>query len=448
MIAPRPVPGAPAGYAFPRADRYEVGAGQVLAVHMPGQAFAAVRLVQPAGAVAEDVSAAGVSMLTADCLEDGSEGDSSLAPALERHGAEWAAGVGWDSFITGVDVPVNRIEAAARLLAEAVRRPALRPDDVIRRRDQMVERFTLDNSYAPTLAGRAVGGQLFEGRYAVPVSGEPGSLAALEPDAVAAFHAANVAAAAGTLVVTGDLDGVDVAELGRIVFGDAQVPAEAPGAGLREVSAPVPRVVVIDRPDSVQSAIVLAHRAPARREVRLAALRGAGEVLGGMFTSRLNLELRERRGYTYGAHARFDLRRDAGVFLAATSVDTPTTADTVSASVAEIERLREGGVTDDELEAVKQSNTVGLPVRYATAGAVASALVERIVHDLPEDHVDLLRADFEALTDEDLRWAARTYLHPDRLVAVVVGEAAAITEPLEKTGLGPVVVRDPGTLWS
>ncbi|PSK92251.1 putative Zn-dependent peptidase [Murinocardiopsis flavida] len=447
MLQSRPVPGAPKPYTFPRPRRVQVGGGTVVAIDVPGQLYASVRLVQRSGGAAEPLDRMGVATLTGEALEDGILGDSSLAPALERHGAEWACRVSWDSFVTGVDAPVNRITDATALFAEALRTPALRADDVVRRRDQLVERFALENSMASTLAARSIGGQLFSGRYATPLGGGPARLRALTPESVADFHTSTIASVAGTLVVVGDLAGVDLEALGRTVFGDAAPavaqPVAAPGTGDGER----PRIVVLDRPGSVQSALVLAHRAPSRAEIDLVPAESAGEVLGGMFNSRLNMELRERLGYTYGVGCRFDLRRDAGVFYISTQVEAPTTAHSISTTLAEIERLRSDGANEGELTSVKESNTVGLPVAYSTSRALASALVEIVVHDLPEDHVDRLRAGYERLTAEELHAAAERYLRPEEAVIIVAGDAGELRGSLEDLDVGPVEVRDPETLW-
>ncbi len=252
----------------------------------------------------------------------------------------------------------------------------------------------------------------------------------------------------GTLIVVGDLSGVNLEELGAAVFGDA---APAPQ---RHTTAPEtapgerPRIIILDRPGSVQSAFVLAHHAPSRTEIDLPRAEGMSDVLGGMFTSRLNLELREKLGYTYGVGSRFDLRRDSGVFLISTQVDAPTTAHSITVTLEQIAQLRQEGVTEKELQAVRESHTVGLPVTYASAGRMAWALIEMVVYDLPEDHVDRLRAGYEQLTVDGLNQAAQEYLHPEDAVVTVVGDAESLRGPLEELGVGPVTVQNPETLWS
>ena len=180
----RPDLGAPASYTFPKPQRVSVGGGTVVAIDVPGQQLASLRLVHPFGGAVEPLDAMGVSALTSEALEDGPDGNSSLAPALERYGAEWISRVNWDGFITGLDAPTSRLGDAVRLFADAVRRPALTADDVVRRREQLLERFWLDASSASTLAMRSLGGQLFTGRYATPLAGGPVKLAAITPETV------------------------------------------------------------------------------------------------------------------------------------------------------------------------------------------------------------------------------------------------------------------------
>ncbi|GAA3763489.1 pitrilysin family protein [Salinactinospora qingdaonensis] len=448
ILQPRPRLGDPTPYTFPKPRHLRVGNGDIVAIDVPGQPYAAIRLIHPAGGATEPHDRMGVGALTSEALEDGVHGNSSLAPALERHGAEWMSRIGWDSFVTGVDAPANRIVDATSLFMEAVRTPALRPDDVVSRREQLVERFRLETSVAPTLAARAIGGQLFSGRYATPLTGGPVKLQEVTPEVVTDFHSRSIAAVAGTLVVVGDLSDVDLEDLGKRVFGDAAETPEQPVSPPEAAEGELPGVLVINRPDSVQSALVLAQRSPSRSEIDLPKAEGMSDVLGGMFTSRLNTELRERLGYTYGVGCRFDLRRDSGIFLISTQVETPTTAPSITAMLEQIEQLRSDGVTPDELAAVRESNTVGLPVTYSNSRSLAGALVEMVVHDLPDDHVDQLRAGFERITAGDLHDAAREYLSPSDSVVIVAGDASEVVGPLEDLGFGAVTVREPETLWA
>lgn len=446
-LQPRPTLGTPQPYTFPALNRRDVANGSVIAIDLPGQPYAALRLVHPAGALMEPAGHEGVATLVGEALEDGIEGNSSLAPRLERFGAEWYCRVSWDSFVSGVDAPVNRLESATSLFAEALRGPALRSEDIVRRREQLVERFMIDVSRPNVLAGRALGAELFAGRHATPLGGAPNGLSSLDPEAVRAFHRVALSGA-GTLVIVGDLAEVDVDGIGKAVFGDTAAAELQSPTAQSAAQLETPRIIVLNRPDSVQSALVLAQRAPSRRDIDLPSAEGMSDVLGGMFTSRLNGELRERRGSTYGVGAGFDLRRDSGVFQVRSQVEGPTTAASLSTMLTEIAWLRAEGVKESELEAVRESNTVGMPVTYSSARSLAGAAVDMVIHELPETYIDELRAGFDQLTVADLNRAAHELLSPREQVAIVVGDAAAIAEPLRDIGFGPVEVHEPDTLWS
>src|SRR5699024_5366960 len=129
-------------------------------------------------------------------------------------------------------------------------------------------------------------------------------------------------------------------------------------------------------------------------------------------------------------------------------VEADTTAHSVTASLGQMATLRDSGVSSDELEAVRESNTVGLPVSYSTARSMASALVDMVVHDLPDDYVDQHRAGYEQLTAESLHSAAHEYLPPEEAIVVVVGDAERLRGPLTAAEIGPVEVREPESLWS
>src|SRR5699024_7071890 len=194
MPQTRPDLGAPASYTFPKPQRITVGGGTVVAIDVPGQHLASLRLVHPYGGAVEPLDAMGVNALTSEVLEDGPQGNSSLAPALERHGAEWTSRVTWDGFITGLDVPANRLAQAVPLFADAVRSPPLKPVDRVRRLQQRLERFWVEAAAAATLAMRTLGSLLVAGRYAARLAGGSVRLADGTPEKVATFRAESIAA--------------------------------------------------------------------------------------------------------------------------------------------------------------------------------------------------------------------------------------------------------------
>jgi zinc protease len=166
-------------------------------------------------------------------------------------------------------------------------------------------------------------------------------------------------------------------------------------------------------------------------------------ILGGSFSSRLNLNLREVHGYTYGVSSGFGMRRQAGPFLIATATETEVTVPAISEILKEVEHLREGGVSQEELESASGYLAGVFPLRLQTTAGVAAHLAELEIYDLPDDHFDRYRERVLAVTGEEVHHAARTRLDPARLNVVVVGDAERLHGPLEALRLGAVESGDP-----
>ena len=163
-------------------------------------------------------------------------------------------------------------------------------------------------------------------------------------------------------------------------------------------------------------------------------------VLGGLFDSRLNRKLREEKGYTYGAGAGFELRRAAGPFAARAAVHTEATVPAVQDALTELQRMRDEPVTDAEARAARDFLIGVFPLRFETAGAVAGALTGLVVHDLPDEELDVYRSRIEAVSSADIQEAARAHLDVDSMAIVLVGDVDSFLPALEAAGLGPLEV--------
>jgi zinc protease len=444
LVDTRPEPAPPRPWSFPSFDRYAVGDGQVIAAHLPGRPLAVVSLVIDAGAVAEHVGKEGVALVLARALSEGTRHRDAYAFAVagERLGASWRSDADWDSLRCGFEVPVDGLAAATELLAEAVREPAFDEETLRRVHAERLDELSIDLSQPGPRASAAFAAAVFAdgSRYAKPDGGDVASVRGLAPDDIRAFHAARFAPAAATLVVVGDLTGVDVPALGRSVFDGwsgspparATTPAAATG-GAR-------RIVLVDRPGSVQSMLYVGHDAPARSTADYVPMTTMALALGGMFNSRLNYKLREEKGYTYGAFGGFDCRRDGGVFVARSAVQSEVTAPALTDLVAELSLMHEKGLAVDELDRARSYRAGIFPINFAGPGAVASGLGDLVVHGHPDDHFDRLRSAILAVDLDAVNEAATSRLRPDEAVAVVVGDAAAIGDDLRATGIGPVEV--------
>jgi predicted Zn-dependent peptidase len=167
-------------------------------------------------------------------------------------------------------------------------------------------------------------------------------------------------------------------------------------------------------------------------------------ILGGLFNSRINLNLREARAYTYSAFSGFDWRRDAGPFVVSSAVRTDVTVEALTEALGEIDRMRREDVTESELTLAKSYLDGVFPIRYETTAGVAAALANQVMFELPQDYFDTYRSHIRAVTVASVRRAAERHLHPNELQAVVVGDPS-IGEKLRALGFGEIIQREAST---
>jgi predicted Zn-dependent peptidase len=444
LVPERPEIGEPRRWHFPSFDRHTIAGGRVLAAHLPDRPLAVASLVIDAGASAEPLGREGIAELVARALSEGTtERDAyGFAVAGERLGATWRASTDWDSLRCGFEVPVGEIAGATELLAEAVRKAAFDDETLVRVRDERLDEVGIDLSQPAVRAAEAFAGEVFGdvSRYHRSDGGDVASLSAITPDDIRSYRSARLGGASATLVVVGDLDRVDVEALGHTVFDGWSQASLAPSGPDVSARAPGRRVVVVDRPGSVQSMVMVGHDGPPRKIDDYVAMTTMALVLGGMFSSRLNLKIREEKGYAYGAAGGFDCRKHGGVFVARAAVQSDVTVPALADLVAEIERMHSGGVQEAELEQARAYRAGVFPINFAGVMAVAAGLGELVVHGFPDDHYDRLRDQVLAVRKDELDAAAAARLRPDDLVTVVVGDADGFADELKGLGLGPVTV--------
>ncbi|MEU5783880.1 M16 family metallopeptidase [Micromonospora lupini] len=442
LIADRPGPGAARPYRFPPVVRRAAGGGQVVAAHLPGQNLAVALLLLDAGAGRELTGKEGLGGVLAKALEEGTaqRDATAYALAIEALGTELVTGLDWDSFQISVQVPVDRLTAAVQLLAEAVRTPRLDPADVRRVRDDEATALRMDWANPGPRADAALRADLFgaDNRWGRPMYGDPDSVAALDVEDITVFHS-EWFLRPGTLIVAGDLDRIDLDALAGAAFaGTGGGPAERGGP----IEVPVRadrRIILVDRPGSVQSTLRLGHPSPHRAHPDHVPMTLAGTVLGGAFTSRLNHLIREVRGYTYGIRGEFASSRRFGRFAVSSGVQTAVTAPALVEAVGEITRTQAGGVTEDELAVARSWRAGQLSVELQSPRAIASALTTLVVHDLPDDYHARLREELLNADVEQVSAAAATHLHPEALTLVIEGDAAVIRNDLEEANLGTLL---------
>lgn len=440
----RPSPGVPRPYHFPDFTRTRLDSGlQVLACHLPGRRVGSARLVMEGGISRESPAQSGVATLAAHTLTEGTESldAAAFADAAEQLGADISVDAGWDSIQGSVVVPVSRLEPALSLLADALLRPAFPIQEVARLKSERLNDIKQEYADPNQRAHMDFVQTVYtpESPYHRPSGGSVATVSGLDRDAVEGHYRRYAGPQDATLIVAGDLNDFDTIAVADRLFGSWEGGAAAgptpPVAEALEATS----VHLVHRPGAVQSAIIAGQMGVPRAIPDFLPTTLMVSILGGLFTSRLNLKLREEKGYTYGARAWFDFRRSAGPFGAATAVASPVTVEAIDDTLTEIRRLWEGGVTSEEL-AFAQDYLIGLfPLAFETPEAISQAISRMVVYGLPDDYYQTYRPAMQAVTVEEASRAAAEHLRPERIAIVVVGDPELET-PLKEAGFGPLSV--------
>lgn len=440
-----PASGPVGAFDFPPVESSVLPNGLELRIaRMTRVPLVSVSAVLDAGESLLPDSSAGLAVLSGEGLDGGSVElpGSDLAEALEDIGTSLSVRTGWDATTVSLTCVAERMNRAVELLAEALLRPAFPEEEVERLRGQRLAAIRQRRMDPGSLADDAAAHFFFDDtvQYHRPLAGTRGSVESLTSEDIRAFVAGRYAASRSGLVVVGDVEPREVKALTVDHFG-----AWGGGVGEGAPVAAVPRfnrrrIVVVDRPGSVQSEIRIGQMGVARSTPDFFPLKVFNTVLGGAFTSRLMLNLREERGFTYGVRSRFSLRRGAGPFEISMAVATDVTAPAVGEAVAEVEGLLADGPTVAEVDRARDYIAGVFPLLLETTGQVASRITELRVYGLPDDFFSTYRDRIRAVTPRGALEAGRDALRPSELVVVIAGDAEKIRDPLEELGFGPVEV--------
>jgi zinc protease len=447
VVATRPNPGEPRPYDFPTVERTRLPNGLwIVIADLPGRPLVSAQLILRNGASDEPAGDGGATVLAARALTEGTTRHDAIAlvEASERLGASLHSEAGWDATSISVDAPATRLDPALELLAEVVLEPTFPDAEVERLRDERLNDLLQAEADPRRRADDAFVATIYSGGspYHRPSGGSRETVSALDPARLRAAYRRGLDPARAALIVGGDLTGIDVVAIARTLFGQWGAGfGVATTASVGTESAVRERFVrVLHRPGSVQTEIRVGHVGVARRIPDFHALAVTGSILGGLFNSRLNMKLREEKGYTYGAGAGFDLRRGAGPFSARAAVNTEVTVPAVQDLLHELERIRDDRVQPAELTTARDFLIGVFPLRCETPGPVVGALGGLFAHELPNDELERYRPAIEAGTIDDVRAGAQSRIHPDRGAIVLVGDVEGFGSDLEAAGLGPIVV--------
>ena len=445
MTQPRPAVGAPTAWAFPQPTSHRLDTGlSVLAYDVPGQYVASVRLVVPFPLRSEPAPLEGVAALMARTLDEGTDAHTSseMASLLERSGTVLSAATGESGLAVDVDVPMPKLGTALDLLRQCLDEPVFPPNEVHRHVQSRLAEIEQDRSTPARRAMLQLVRTIFDpaDRASRPAGGSPETVARVDSAAIAAFHGDHLRADGATLVVSGALPG----DLTSVVAGTLGGWQGAPGRVGVETTAPVyaadrARIVVVDRPGSVQAELLVAAPGPDRRTpVGWAAYPVLSFLVGGSPSARVDAVLREEKGYTYGIRSGFRPRRVGGLFVTAGSVRADVAVPALELLLGILDGARDGFTSEETRRGVDFVAKTA-PGRYATADAIADEAATMAMDGLTTDFTTELLGKVRALTPDALTQAYREVVDGSWTV-VVVGDAESLVEGLTGLGRGDVSV--------
>jgi len=438
--------GADPPFTFPDIARHTLPNGlQVRTVEHYSVPVITFVLQVDGGSGADPSEKEGLAAVVADMVDEGTGSLSAIdvSDALARIGAEYDLDVGADATMVSLTTLTRFADRGASLLADMVIRPSLRESDFDRVRQLRLDRLRQLKDSPPAVAERAFLRLMYaQHPYGHLAIGSDPALRRLSLGEVATFHSATFRPSRATLVVSGALSHDEL--LGATTpFGNwADAPGaesaerEGPAAAEIEPSGmPAPRLAVVPREGAAQSELRIGHLSTRRNTPDYPALLVMNALLGGQFVSRVNLKLREEKGYTYGARTAFDWRRGLSPFVLQASVHTAATADAILCAVAEIEGIRGSRPpSDEELTLAKASLTRGYPRNFETAQQVARSVAQLALHNLPDSYFAEFVPKVNATRREDVTRAAVRYLDATKLTTLIVGDHTAIADSLTALG--------------
>jgi zinc protease len=425
-------------FLFPRFERHRLANGLEVRVLQHGtMPIVSLALVVRGGSGSDPAGRDGLMGIVSDMVDEGTGelGAIELSEALASIGGDYDLDVGADAVVFTLTTLSRFTDKASDLFAGMTTRPSLREADFERvrqlRRDRLRQLKDVPSAVAERAFLRLLYGSHPYGHLSI---GDEPSLAALSLDAVVEAHRTYFRPANSTLILAGGVPVDTMLQSAERAFGAWQglsLSAPTPAADQLQPAPPGTRLALVPREGAAQSELRIGRLAARRDTPDYPALVVMNAVLGGQFVSRINMKLREEKGYTYGARTGFDWHKGLAPFVLHASVQTAATSEAVGDALHEFDALRgERPVTAEELELAKASLTRGYPQSFQTVPQVARAVGQQALYGLPDDYFTNFGPKIHAVTADEVTNAARTHLDPDGQTILIVGDEQAVVPSL------------------
>ena len=443
----RPKPGPTRDYHFPQFHDEVLPNGiRVVTAPVDKLPLATVLVIVEAGSVNEERGKEGIAALTAAGILEGTSklDGAELAEQFEQLGTSLESGADWDSAVIKITTLSDKLEEATQLLGEVISSPIFPEREIERLKAERLAEILQLETEPRGLADEKFSEFLYspESRYSRPDEGSMESVSALSREDVQEFFRSSYRSRGTSVILAGDVTPRHARVMVTRAFqkwpaGSAREPqlTTAPRTRVRKVH-------IVLKPEAPQSELRVGHVGLPRKHPDFFPTLVMNAVLGGLFGSRINLNLREEHGYTYGASSYYDWRRGAGPFVISTAVQSEVTTPALTEILLEIDRIRSEKISDEELTLARDYLEGVFPIRYESTAAIAAALATLVIHDLPADYYDTYRKNIHNVSTEAVIQAANAHLHPAELQTVVVGDAKTIQASLADPKFGELVVHN------
>jgi zinc protease len=441
-----PAAGPAVTWSPPRVDTWTLKNGvRVLFIERHDLPIVSVRVVSGAGAGDLAGLRPGTAAFMGNMLEQGAGTRNALALSDDyaAMGAEHSAWCDWDTCVASVKVLTSRLGGALDLLADVALRPTFPEAEIDRVRKRWLASIQQEKNSPPTMEQNALAAAVF-GRghpYGHSLRGRADDMEKLARGDVERAWRSAFQPRTTTLVVAGDVAPDALRSLLEAHFGEwkGRAAVRVPVSGVVP-ERKATRVVLVDVPGAAQSQVYVGQEGAPYASADRIPLGIMNLVLGGMFSSRINLELREAKAYTYGAHSGFSLRHGAGAFAAGGAMFAEHTAEAARDLIAQVERMRAEPVTAEELDNAKENAKLALPARFESVDELTGVLEDMAVYKLPLDEFAQRAARIDAVTVADVQRVAKKWLKPERMRIIVAGDRAKVEHSL--LDLGAIETRD------
>ncbi len=436
---PRPLAARPVNFPPYEIKTLSNGLRVVFVSHHEEPAVS-VRMIVRAGAALDPKGKLGLAMLTASLLDQGAGKRTAeqIADAIDFAGGILRIGAGTDLTYVDAIVMKDSLGLGLQLIADVVRRPTFAAEEIERQRQQAISSLKVASEDPDNVAGHVIDRLIYGFHpYGLPGSGTPESLASLKRQDFVDFHQQFYVPNNALLAIVGDTTPSEALAGVEQAFGDWTAHDITPFKPI-DTPPPTKRVVIIDKPDAVQTEIRVGQVGIPRKHDDYIALDQAVKILGGEGANRLQQVLRSQRSLTYGASADLDTYKAAGGIVAETNTRSNATAETLRVMVDEIFRLQRERVSEGELVGAQNYMVGHFPLTIETPDAIATQVLNQLFYDLPLEELQNYRERVLRVTPDDIQRVARAYFKPDRLAIVLVGNANAFVNDLKGVGFSDV----------